>query len=55
MAEQSHSSLMPDVHGERPWLAHYHQGLPGHVSHPHQRMGMGGMSLSQQRPGRGRR
>lgn len=55
MAEQSHSSLMPDVHVERPWLAHYHQGLPAHVSHPQQRLGMGGASLSLQRPGRGRR
>ncbi len=55
MTEQSHSSLMPDVHGERPWLAHYHQGPPAHVSHPQQRLGAGGTSLSLQRPGRGRR
>ena len=55
MAEQSHSSLMPDVHVERPWLAHYHQSLPGHVTSHQQRMGMGGTSLSLQRPGRGRR
>ena len=55
MDEASHGSLRPDTHQQRPWLAHYHQGLPAHVSQPHQRIGVGGTPQCLQRPGRGRR
>lgn len=55
MDETSHGTLWPDTHLQRPWLAHYHRGLPAHVSQHHQRIGVGGTPQCLQRPGRGRR
>ena len=48
-------SLWHDAHIERPWLAQYHLGKPVQVSHPQQRLGVGGTPPCLHRPGRGRR
>ena len=55
MAEPAHGTEWPGCHELHPWHAQYHEGLPSRTPHSQQRLGMGGKSLSLQRPGRGRR